>query len=299
MSRLCQKKFNLWMLENKGYFEIYKKIGSPVPFDVSLRDGIQSMKTQITTTDKKQIYSTITKLHNPPSIEVGSLVSPKVLPVFADSIEFYNYCVANSKKINNYILIPNSDKLINAINIPCYNLSFISSVSNSFQLKNTKKNLEDTKKDILNMMYTLDDNFKMMNPNIKLYLSCINQCPFEGKIDKQKIIDEIKWYYENVKPTILCLSDTCGTLNNNDYLEIIDNCNIPYTTFGIHLHFDEQNEEEAIKILKSSFERKIKNIDVSFVENGGCSVTIKNPKKNLTYDLYYKTLQEYIIEKSK
>lgn len=299
MSRLCQKKFNLWMLENKRYSEIYKKLGSPVPFDVSLRDGIQSMKTKISLSDKKQIYSTLTKLHNPPSIEVGSLVSHKVLPIFADSIEFYNHCVVNNKKSDNYLLVPNSDKLNDAINIPCYNLSFISSVSNSFQLKNTKRSLEDTKKDILNMMYILDDNFKTPNAKVKLYLSCINHCPIEGKIDNQKIIDEIKWYYNNIKPNILCLSDTCGSLNDNDFTEIIDKCKIPYTSFGIHLHYDEQNEEEAIKILRSSFERNIKHIDVSFVENGGCSVTIKNPKKNLTYDLYYKTLQEYIIEKSK
>jgi hypothetical protein len=185
------------------------------------------------------------------------------------------------------------------MNISCCNLCLISSVSNSFQLKNTKKNLDQTKEEILNIMYLLDDSHKMINPKIKLYLSCINECPIEGKIDNKKIIEEIKWYYQNIKPNILCLSDTCGSLTNNDYLNIIDNCNVPYSNFGIHLHYDDKNENEAIQILKSSFDRKINNIDVSFVENGGCSVTIKNPKKNLTYDLFYKTLQEYILEKSK
>ena len=298
MLKQCHKSFNTWILSNKTYQEIYKNIGSPKPFDVSLRDGIQNSKNSISTNQKKKIYNIIVETYDPPSLEVGSLVSSKILPIFSDSIDFYEYCV-NNKNTDNYLLVPNLDKTIDAINISCCNLSLISSVSNSFQIKNTKKNLDQTKKEILNIVYLLNDHHKIINPKIKLYLSCINECPIEGKIDNKKIIEEIKWYYQNIKPNILCLSDTCGSLTNSDYLNIIDNSDVPYTNFGIHLHYDDKNEKEAVHILKSSFDRKISNIDVSFVENGGCSVTIKNPKKNLTYDLFYKTLQEYILEKSK
>lgn len=292
MSKLNYNKFNLWLSENKSYFETFNKIGSPIPFDVSLRDGLQSMKAELSITEKKDLYKTLVENYNPKSIEIGSLVSKKVLPIFSDSIELYNYCITENQNTDHYLLIPCFEKLDEAVNNSCYNLSFISSISDSFQIKNTKKSVNDIKLDILKMTKYV----KTKKSKIKLYLSCINECPIEGKINNQKIIDEIKWYYDNIKPDILCLSDTCGTLTNNDYLEIIDNLNIPYHNLGIHLHYDEENESEVIKILKSSFTRNIKHIDVSFVENGGCSVTIKNPKKNLTYDLYYKTLQEFIKE---
>ena len=111
MSRLCHKNFNSWMLGNKKYLETYKKIGSPKPFDVSLRDGIQSMKSPLPTIQKTQIYNSIVNTYNPISSEVGSLVSPKVLPIFADSLEFYKYCINEYPNINHYLLVPNSEKI--------------------------------------------------------------------------------------------------------------------------------------------------------------------------------------------
>ena len=149
----------------------------------------------------------------------------------------------------------------------------------------------ETKKDLIKIKNYLD-NFNQKQ--IKLYLSCINECPFEGKINKKIIIDEIKWHYENIKPDILCLSDTCGTLTNDEFINIIDNCKVPYNLLGIHLHFDKNNEIEVVNILKTCFDRKIKYYDVSLIESGGCSLTINNPKKNLTYDLFNKTLDEYL-----
>jgi isopropylmalate/homocitrate/citramalate synthase len=293
----CFLTFKIWCESNSKYFEIYKKMSKPTPFDVSLRDGLQSLPENTFTTErKKEIYQYICDKYNPNCLEIGSIVSKKVLPIFKDSIELFNYYKNNDK--NNYLLVPNLNNLYAALDVGCTNFSLITSVSDSFQLKNTKKNIIETKRELYEMITFIENSNKIYKANIKLYISCINECPIEGKISISKIINEINFYYNTFKPDILCLSDTCGTLSNGAFVKIIDNCDVPYSRLGIHLHCDDELEETEL-ILKSSFERNIFNIDVSLIESGGCSVTIKNPKKNLTYDTYYKVLAKYIIDITK
>ena len=95
----------------------------------------------------------------------------------------------------------------------------------------------------------------------------------------------------------LCLSDTCGTLKFNDYKYILDRCieeQIPMQLLSLHLHVDDKNELE--KIIRYSLLNNINCFDVSSLEEGGCSVTIKKPKKNLSYDLFYEILLTYILD---
>ena len=136
--------------------------------------------------------------------------------------------------------------------------------------------------------------------NIKLYLSCINECPIEGEINKNIIIDEIAYYannHRNYKINEICLSDTCGTLTFNDYKYILDGCmdkNIPMDLLSLHLHVGNNNEVE--KIIRYSLLKKMNTFDVSALEEGGCSVTINNPKKNLNYDIFYEILLKYMLD---
>jgi len=142
LNPICKSSFLKWLKTNQNYENIYNSIGNLKIFDVSLRDGIQSISpeahSKYTTKSKLSIYDNIIKKYNPNYIEVGSLVSPKVLPILADSEEIFSkVSLLNNNK--NYLLIPNSSKLRKSIELGCYNISLISSVSDSFQIKNTKK----------------------------------------------------------------------------------------------------------------------------------------------------------------
>jgi isopropylmalate/homocitrate/citramalate synthase len=129
----------------EGYEKIYNQLGSPKPFDVTLRDGLQSLSKEeqkiYTLEKKKELYEKINLIYHPKNIEIGSIVSPRVLPIFSDTLELFNdiensYDKKHSSK--NYILIPTKDKLLEVIDIPhLNNFSFITSVSDVFQKKNT------------------------------------------------------------------------------------------------------------------------------------------------------------------
>jgi isopropylmalate/homocitrate/citramalate synthase len=306
----CAQSFKKWYLSSYKFGKLYNDLGKPRPFDVTLRDGLQSIskeeQNKLTTEDKLQIYHNVISIHNPKNIEIGSIVSEKVLPVFKDTLKISEilYDKQKEKRKSNFILISNKEKLKSVINnSKITHFSFITSVSNSFQKKNTKMTLEESDHDIYEMLYELDDNnYRKRKPFVKLYVSCINECPVEGKIDNDFIVNRIlnlnKMNIDNI-----CLSDTCGSLNEEDFEYIVDTCSyfgIPLNKFSLHLHVKREREAEIEKIIHKALDRKIINFDVSYLETGGCSVTMDKKKltPNLSYDLYYKALCNYIIKKT-
>ena len=312
----CAQSFKKWYLPSYKFGKLYNDLGKPMPFDVTLRDGLQALskeeQNKLTTEDKLQIYHNIISIHNPKNIEIGSIVSEKVLPVFKDTLKIsdilYDFQLKRKgKRLNNFVVIPNKEKFKSVINNSKINhFSFITSVSNSFQKKNTKMTLEESDKDIYDMLYELDDNINTIirskKPFVKLYVSCINECPIEGKIDNDFIVNRIlnlnKMNVDNI-----CLSDTCGSLNEEDFEYIVDTCayfGIPLNKFSLHLHVKRERESEIERIIHKALDRKIIKFDVSYLDTGGCSVTMnkKNLAPNLSYDLYYKTLCNYILKKT-
>ena len=134
-----------------------------------------------------------------------------------------------------------------------------------------------------------------------MYISCINQCPLAGKIDNDVIVHEIL-KYSNVNIESFCLSDTCGTLELEDFEYIVDTCNffgLPFSKMSLHLHVKPERTHIVKQIIHLALSKKIINFDVSILETGGCSVTMdKNLlAPNLSYNLYYESLVDYIEKK--
>jgi len=226
-------------------------------------------------------------------IEIGSFVSPKILPQFNDSLKLYKYAKSIGIKNNNYfILFPNSNQVKRGIEAGIENLSLITSVSDSFQKKNINKTLEETKNDLINSFDIINTNKESIN-NVKLYVSCINECPIDGIISPSLIVNELSYYHHNFENiTNLCLSDTCGTLTPDIFEIIVGKCTvfegISSEKISIHLHCNNNNNdfERINKIIQIAQEYDIYKIDVSLLDSGGCSVTMDVDKinRNLSYD---------------
>ena len=248
-------------------------------FDVSLRDGLQSLKTCYTLNEKKQMLNYIIDNYNPDNIEVGSLVSHKILPQMSDSLELYNYATTKFPSRNFYLLVPNYKNFAMAKNYyGVKNFSFITSVSDKFQLKNTNKNIHETNVELMKMVKELDSDNKS-----KLYVSCITECPINKNKNIEKIIYQVN---NNLHYNIdnICLSDTCGTLKFDDFKTIYDNLN-SHLRDKISLHLHNSNNPEISSIIEYALKHNNNMVDVCFKEMGGCSVTINDADmfSNLTY----------------
>lgn len=275
----------------------------PILTDVSLRDGLQGLSREVqetfTLNKKKDIFHNIMFNYKPKNIEIGSIVNPKVLPIMSDSLHLYDYAVdfiKNGAKIdtNVYILVPNEKGFNIGLSHGVKNFSFLTSVSNSFQQKNVNKTLLETKKELKRIFTAMDEIKKNGHSTLKtkLYISCITDCPLEGKIDNDNVIHEILYYHADF-PNIdeFCLSDTCGSLKFEDYKYIVDNCiyfGLHPSKLSLHLHVKKENIEEINKIVKHSINNNINRFDVSIIESGGCSLTMSSSKllPNASYELF-------------
>jgi hydroxymethylglutaryl-CoA lyase len=258
-------------------------------FDVTLRDGLQSLKKVYSLAEKSEILRNIIVNRHPSAIEVGSIVSPKILPQMSESIELFHEAqfinIIIPKPIDLYMLTPNLKSVNIASDHNITNFSFITSVSNDFQRKNTNKNITEIKNEIELMMkrVTLIEDSK-----VKLYISCITDCPISGKIDNNIIINEIlHYYYTYDEISEICLSDTCGTMEFNNFKTIIDELlkrNVDFNKISLHLH-NQENKQNVKDIIVYGMKSGIYRFDVSDMpEIGGCSVTMENPSGNLSYD---------------
>jgi isopropylmalate/homocitrate/citramalate synthase len=308
-------------------------------FDVSLRDGLQSIPKIYELHEKKRMLSKIIHQYRPHQMEIGSIVSYNVLPQMKNSIELYKYATdkyatdkyatnkyatnkyTTNKYDNKISLTPKYDFINDDLyelddNIKCdffllvppiksyierasinniKNISLITSVSESFQKKNIHRSIIDTKR-ALNDSLSHENQFT----NIKLYISCITNCPIEGNINNDYIINEIIYYSKLKNVTNLCLSDTCGNMEFIDFKYIIDNLllNINIDILSLHLHVNKNNYINIEKIIDYAISNKIYKFDVTGFENvGGCIVTIDQNKLhgNLQYKDLLNTMQKYTI----
>ena len=154
----CAFTFKKFINSNPDYYGFYYILGKPKPFDVTLRDGLQTLSKEeqenYTLEKKMDLYHNIMFNYNPKNIEIGSVVSEKVLPIFKDSIKIFQNIqlfensineLSGVKIPNKFMLVSNSKQLKKVINYTGINyFSFITSVSNQFQLKNTKQTLDES-----------------------------------------------------------------------------------------------------------------------------------------------------------
>jgi hypothetical protein len=148
-------------------------------------------------------------------------------------------------------------------------------------------------------MLFLIENSYIINPKTKLYISCINECPIEGKIDKNKIVEYIL-FYNNLQIDTICLSDTCGTITLEDFNYIIEKClqnNVPMSKIAMHLHVNPEKVNVVEKIIHSALSNNITQFDVSTLDLGGCPMTLTRSKMypNLSYELFYKFYNNFMI----
>lgn len=265
-------------------------------FDVTLRDGLQTANPLEWSTNKKKIlFNSIVKHYKPSAIEIGSILSPKILPIMHDTIQLHKYASSIPSSPPLYTVLASTKRIDTALAANIKHFSFLSSASNTFQTRNMKQTIIESIKDILKTIHT---NTTPQQNKIKIYISCIHTCPYEGQIPLVRIAQLISIYQTAVPHAEICLSDTCGLIQLTDFERLIYILkyykDINMDNISLHLHHDPhspQDIQQKLQIIRYAIKNKILKFDVSALPNmGGCSITMAGQqlKPNITYNFFNK-----------
>ena len=227
-------------------------------YEVGPRDGLQNASFTTTTDDKIQLIRLLANA-GLTDMEVGSFVNPNLVPSMSDSAKVFEE-VADLGDFS--VLVPNETGLHRAINAGVENFNIFFSPSESFNQRNLNRTRTQAVTEYLRMLDRIPDS------KVRVYLSVIFGCPFEGKIPHDIIYDSILEASLLGDTVVLC--DTIGKATEQEIKTICDYAEDFNTDFALHLHHKPDNEQQALKLVETAIAGGITEIDASIGGLGGC-----------------------------
>lgn len=272
-------------------------------FDVTLRDGLQSLSKCYTANQRFAMLKHFKKYYpsylHVPYIEVGSTTNPKLLPQMKDSdvlVQKINEAFPSS----NYkygILCTNGKHLDQIFEFNPSGVSFVMSASNHFAQKNLRSSYIKSLEDVLLSIRIVHQHYftDRIMPYLRIYISCALGCKYEH-ISNAKIIEIIRLLKQELNQhglthhnADIVLCDTYGIVTPEslqDRLQSIYQSNVlknhNHETFynvsqdisdnylALHLHSDRMKSNQLLDV---GIKNNILKYDVSMAGIGGCPYT--------------------------
>jgi hydroxymethylglutaryl-CoA lyase len=230
--------------------------------EVGPRDGLQNEKT-IISTDAKLDY--IRKLADAglKFIEVTSFVHPKAIPQLYDALDVVRG-LPKRPGVHFSALVPNMKGLERAIESGVKEIAVFTAASNTFTQRN------------INM--TIDESFETFAPvvqrarqegmTVRGYVSTAFYCPFEGKIDRNPVLDVTQRLLD-LGIEEISIGDTIGQATPVDVTHTMTYLLERVPLHQIAMHFHDTNGL-AIDNVQASLALGISTYDASAGGLGGC-----------------------------
>ena len=228
------------------------------------RDAMQGIKTIIPTDEKVQYLQMLLNCGFD-TLDIGSFVSPKAIPQMSDTGEVLNRI--NLKGINTKLLtiVANKRGAESAIQFPQVDfIGFPFSISETFQMRNTHKTIEESI-EVLKNILTISDQAKKQ---VVVYLSMGFGNPY-GEPWSPEIVSQ--WVDKLVKMgvQIISLSDTVGSSTPDTITQLFSSLipRYPDVELGAHLHTTKATWFEK---LNAAYEAGCRRFDGAIQGYGGC-----------------------------
>lgn len=227
-------------------------------YEVGVRDGLQNSSFHITTEEKKYM---VESLYNAglKQMEIASFVNPKLVPQMADAKEIFEA----TKHLDDFdVLIPNKKGLQNAQEVGAKNFNVFFSVSNSFNLRNLNKNLDEIYSELHSMLEDINKE------NIRVYISCAFGCPIENKPKEKDLVNAIEKASMLGKEVVLC--DTIGVAHPTQILQTLELTRKADCEIALHLHQNKEIKRDIFSNVKAAVDWGVDKFDSSIAGLGGC-----------------------------
>jgi len=252
--------------------------------DVSPRDGLQAEEAIIETITKAELVRLIQQ-SGVNEVEVSSFVSPKWIPQLGDASDLfdllaptkpdgvlYSALVPNERGLEAALAVNRNARTNYGVERLIDKISVFTAASEGFALKNTNATIDETVKRFAPVVAKAHEHGLM----VRGYVSCIVECPFDGKVNPQAVGDVMTRLLE-LGVDELDLGDTIGAATPETIepviMEAIDRLDgNPTNSFGdpnltLHLH---DTFERASACVKMALELGVRSFDSSAGGLGGC-----------------------------
>lgn len=230
--------------------------------DVTLRDGLQ-MEAKVPTKDKVALYKEL--LHcGYQRLEVTSFVHPKWVPQFEDAEALLTEISKIETKTETMAFVPNTKGMERFLKFQIPWATTFVAASETFNKKNVNATIDETLADLKNIVALA----KKENRKVRIYVSTVFGCPYEGKIDPKSLLVTLKKVVE-CEPHEVALSDTIGVALPKEVKEVVDHFAklYPQKNTALHLH---NTYGLAMANIMAGFENGIRLFDGSTGGIGGC-----------------------------
>ncbi|WP_460046066.1 hydroxymethylglutaryl-CoA lyase [Pseudomonas sp. S2_H01] len=230
--------------------------------EVSPRDGLQIEPTWVDTPDKIALIDQLS-LAGFSRIEAGSFVSPKAIPALRDGDEVFRGIQRHPGVI--YVaLIPNLRGAQRAIDAGADELNLVMSASQTHNLANMRMRCEQSLIAFADVVAFAAGSPVSLNGSIATTFGC----PFEGKIDEDRVLQIVDAYLELGMQGI-SLADTTGMANPRQVHRLVQRVltRIPASALTLHFH---NTRGLGLSNVLAAYEAGARRFDASLGGLGGC-----------------------------
>lgn len=232
--------------------------------EVGLRDGLQLIKTQLTTQQKlewvkKQVNAGFTE------IEVTSFVPPKLLPQFSDA----NEIMMNSNKIQNLkatALVLNLKGAARAIAAGTKKITFVISASEEHNRSNVRCSIAESLsmfKEVIKLCNTSGRKIEVAGA-----IATSFGCSMQGLVDEIQVLKLASSMAEGGANEIN-LADTVGYANPSQVKSLFSKLRNSIGTIPMAAHFHDTRAMGLANVV-SALEADVRKFDATLAGLGGC-----------------------------
>ncbi len=231
--------------------------------EVGPRDGLQNQSILVPSEIKIE-WINLLSLCGFQGIEVTSFVSPKWVPQMADHEVVYQK-INKVRGVHYSALVPNTKGLEKALACGVQEIAVFAAASESFSQKNTNASISESIKKI-NEVIKLAHQHHL---KVRGYVSCIINCPYEGKVDLRKVL-EVSEQLIDFGCYEVSLGDTTGKATPEEIRTLLQLLTSKIAAKKLAGHFHDTSGNALVNIAIAFDEFDIHTFDTSLNGIGGC-----------------------------
>jgi hydroxymethylglutaryl-CoA lyase len=241
----------------------------------SPREGMQSLSYVIPTGKKIRYIRQLLKVGFD-TVELGSIVSPKLIPQMADTLEVLRQIDFSGTPSNRMVLVVNKRgaEIISEVK-EITHISYPHSISATFLKKNLNSSIEQS----LETVNEIANLCEKTGKQLVIYISMAFGNPYEDPWSLDILVESIQTL-KKIGVKIIPLSNVAIEIDQNIIKEIFSMLipEFPSVEFGLHLHTTNKNWQENIL---AAYESGCRRYDSVINGYGGCPMTGKEMLGNL------------------